>query len=149
MNTPESAEALVQETLANSGHKALFERAQMDPAQRVQAAERMATLSQELTQAPDILAQLAVLSHHAEQAPNAVIPMLDRVALRTIAWSSDDLGLHTVTRLDDLRAPPGNRLEALSGSQEGRYSIRVNRQWRLTFTWTDNSPHNVFFEDYH
>ena len=40
------------------------------------------------------------------------------------------------TRLDDLRSPPGNRLEALKGNRRGRHSIRINRQWRVCFRWT-------------
>lgn len=57
--------------------------------------------------------------------------------------------LDTVTRLDDLRVPPGNRLEALSGSRAGQHSIRVNDQWRLCFTWASDGVHDVAFVDYH
>lgn len=53
------------------------------------------------------------------------------------------------TELRDLRSPPGNRLEALSGNRAGQHSIRVNDQWRLCFTWTDNGPANVEIIDYH
>ncbi|WP_236186088.1 type II toxin-antitoxin system RelE/ParE family toxin [Pseudomonas juntendi] len=57
--------------------------------------------------------------------------------------------LDAATELRDLRSPPGNRLEALSGNRAGQHSIRVNHQWRLCFTWTDNGPANVEIIDYH
>ena len=57
--------------------------------------------------------------------------------------------LDTVTRLDDLRVPPGNRLEALSGERRGQHSIRVNEQWRICFVWRDSHAHDVEFVDYH
>jgi proteic killer suppression protein len=59
------------------------------------------------------------------------------------------LMLNAAARLDDLRAPPGNRLEALKGDRKGRHSIRVNQQWRVCFRWTDNGPTNVEIVDYH
>ena len=49
----------------------------------------------------------------------------------------------------DLRIPPGNRLEQLKGDRAGQHSIRVNDQWRLCFTWTDTGPANVELVDYH
>lgn len=57
--------------------------------------------------------------------------------------------LDTVTRLDDLRVPPGNRLEALSGERRGQHSIRVNDQWRICFVWRDGDAYDVEFVDYH
>ncbi|MFC5089786.1 type II toxin-antitoxin system RelE/ParE family toxin [Corynebacterium aquatimens] len=57
--------------------------------------------------------------------------------------------LDAAVSLDSLRVPPGNRLEALKGSRQGTYSIRINRQWRITFRWTENGPANVTIEDYH
>jgi toxin HigB-1 len=51
--------------------------------------------------------------------------------------------------LTDLRAPPGNRLEALKGALAGRYSIRVNDQWRIVFRWTDQGATDVDIVDYH
>ncbi len=51
--------------------------------------------------------------------------------------------------LDDLRSPPGNRLEALKGDRKGQYSIRINQQWRICFVWKDNGPHAVEIVDYH
>jgi proteic killer suppression protein len=57
--------------------------------------------------------------------------------------------LNNARRFDDLRAPPGNRLEALKGSRDGQYSIRVNDQWRICFIWKDNHAHKVEIVDYH
>lgn len=51
--------------------------------------------------------------------------------------------------LDDLRTPPGNRLECLKGDLKGLYSIRVNDQWRILFSWQDNDAHDVELIDYH
>ena len=57
--------------------------------------------------------------------------------------------LDTVTRLEDLRVPPGNRLEALSGDRRGQHASRVNDQWRICFVRRDGDPHEVEFVDYH
>ena len=57
--------------------------------------------------------------------------------------------LDAATRVDDLRVPPGNRLEKLSGSRTGQWSIRVNDQWRLCFTWKDGEAHHVTMVDCH
>ncbi|WP_084398357.1 type II toxin-antitoxin system RelE/ParE family toxin [Henriciella aquimarina] len=51
--------------------------------------------------------------------------------------------------LDDLRVPPGNRLEALKGDRAGQHSIRINDQWRICFIWTENGPEDVEIVDYH
>jgi proteic killer suppression protein len=51
--------------------------------------------------------------------------------------------------LDDLRVPPGRRLEALSGDRAGQYSIRINQQWRVCFVWQDGNAHHVEIVDYH
>lgn len=51
--------------------------------------------------------------------------------------------------LDDLRSPPGNRLEQLSGDREGQHSIRINDQWRVCFRWTDEGAEDVEIVDYH
>ena len=57
--------------------------------------------------------------------------------------------LNRVDRLDALRLPPGNRLEALRGSRAGSFSIRVNDQYRLTFRFKEDGAHDVRCEDYH
>lgn len=51
--------------------------------------------------------------------------------------------------LNDLRSPPGNRLEKLSGDRQGQYSIRINSQWRICFVWTEAGPEDVEITDYH
>lgn len=51
--------------------------------------------------------------------------------------------------LTDLKVPPGNRLEKLSGSRSGQYSIRVNEQWRICFRWSQGDAHDVEIVDYH
>ena len=66
-----------------------------------------------------------------------------RVALRKLVI------LDAVVVLDELRVPPGNRLEALRGDRAGQHSIRINDQWRICFTWTDNGPEDVEIVDYH
>lgn len=57
--------------------------------------------------------------------------------------------LNAAVSLDDLLAPPGNRLEALKGDRNGQHSIRVNDQFRICFRWTDEGPKEVEFVDYH
>jgi proteic killer suppression protein len=52
-------------------------------------------------------------------------------------------------RLDDLRVPPGNRLEALKAEREGQFSIRINDQFRICFTWKDGDAFDVEITDYH
>ena len=59
------------------------------------------------------------------------------------------LALEAAGRLDDLRAPPGNRLEALKGDRRGHYSIRVNERWRICFAWRDGEAWEVEIVDYH
>jgi proteic killer suppression protein len=51
--------------------------------------------------------------------------------------------------IDDLKAPPGNRLHALSGDREGQYAISINDQWRICFNFMDGDAHNVEITDYH
>ena len=57
--------------------------------------------------------------------------------------------LQIAGRLDDLRVPPGNRLETLKGDRLGQYSIRINDQWRICFRWTEAGAENVEIVDYH
>ncbi|MGE0044143.1 MAG: type II toxin-antitoxin system RelE/ParE family toxin [Hyphomonadaceae bacterium] len=57
--------------------------------------------------------------------------------------------LHAAAALDDLRAPPANRLEKLTGDRKGQHSIRINGQWRICFRWTEAGPENVEIVDYH
>ena len=57
--------------------------------------------------------------------------------------------LNRSSSLQDLRIPPANRLEALSGDRQGQHSIRINQQWRICFAWRDGQAHNVEIVDYH
>ena len=57
--------------------------------------------------------------------------------------------LDSAVLLDDLRVPPGNRLEALRGDRRGEYSIRINEQYRICFGWTELGPSDVEIVDYH
>lgn len=68
---------------------------------------------------------------------------IERVARRKLLY------LHQAQRLEDLKAPPGNRLEALKGDRKGQHSIRVNDQWRICFRWQDGDAWDVEIVDYH
>ena len=68
---------------------------------------------------------------------------IHRVTLRKLVM------LDAAKRLDDLKIPPGNRLERLSGDRLGKCSIRVNDQWRICFRWRDGNAHGVEIVDYH
>ena len=68
---------------------------------------------------------------------------IQKTALRKL-WMLD-----AATRIADLRIPPANRLEALKGRQKGKYSIRINDQWRVCFEWHDNDAFNAEIIDYH
>jgi toxin HigB-1 len=67
---------------------------------------------------------------------------VQRVAWRKLAM------LDAAEVLADLRIPPGNRLEKLSGDRVGQYSIRINQQWRICFRWSDGGPEEVEIVDY-
>lgn len=67
----------------------------------------------------------------------------ERVAYRKLKY------LMAAAALEDLRIPPGNRLEALSGDRQGQYSIRINDQWRICFRWANNAAEDVEIVDYH
>lgn len=68
---------------------------------------------------------------------------IETVAMRKLAM------LNRAALLEDLRIPPNNRLEALHGDRKGQHSIRVNRQWRVCFVWTQGGPRDVEIVDYH
>ncbi len=57
--------------------------------------------------------------------------------------------LEIAANIEDLRVPPGNRLEVLKGDRAGQYSIRINRQWRICFRWTEAGAEDVEIIDYH
>ena len=68
---------------------------------------------------------------------------IERAALRKLTQ------LAVSSHLEDLRVPPGNRLELLRGDRAGRYSIRINDQWRVCFVWAVDGVHDVEIIDYH
>jgi toxin HigB-1 len=68
---------------------------------------------------------------------------LQAVALRKLRL------LNNARRLEDLRVPPANRLEALEGDRRGQYSIRINDQWRICFTWKEGNAYEAEIVDYH
>lgn len=70
-------------------------------------------------------------------------PDIRQVAMRKLRL------LDAASRLDDLRVPPGNRLEALGGDRRGQYSIRINDQWRVCFRWMGTGAREVEIVDYH
>jgi toxin HigB-1 len=70
-------------------------------------------------------------------------PDVQRAALRKLVI------LDAAESLQDLRVPPGNRLEKLTGDRRGQHSIRINDQWRICFHWTSGGPEDVEITDYH
>ena len=68
---------------------------------------------------------------------------IQEVALRNLRL------INAAQRLNDLRAPPGNRLELLAGDRAGQCSIRINQQWRICFRWADGEAEDVEICDYH
>ncbi|MCH7613358.1 MAG: type II toxin-antitoxin system RelE/ParE family toxin [Candidatus Marinimicrobia bacterium] len=68
---------------------------------------------------------------------------IQKIALRKL-WMID-----AAEKLIDLKHPPANRLEKLTGNRKGQFSIRINKQWRICFDWKNNDAHNVEITDYH
>lgn len=79
----------------------------------------------------------------AGEAPRRLPREIWRVALRKLT------ALNGAGALDDLRSPPGNRLEALAGDRRGQHSVRINDQWRICFRWREGDAHDVEICDYH
>jgi toxin HigB-1 len=77
------------------------------------------------------------------QRPRKFPGDIHRRALRKLVM------LDAAVSLQDLRTPPGNRLEKLKGDREGQYSIRINDQWRICFEWQDGDAYEVEITDYH
>ena len=78
-----------------------------------------------------------------EQYVKRVDRTVQRAALRKLEL------IHAAKGIEDLRVPPGNRLERLAGDRRGQHSIRVNAQWRLCFVWIDGGAEDVELVDYH
>ncbi len=68
---------------------------------------------------------------------------IQQVALRKLRM------INNAKNINDLRIPPANRLEKLSGNREGQHSIRINDQWRICFVWRDGDEYDVEITDYH
>ncbi len=68
---------------------------------------------------------------------------IQQIALRKLRM------INNAKNINDLRIPPANRLEKLSGSREGQHSIRINDQWRICFVWRDRDAYDVEITDYH
>ncbi|WP_176038640.1 type II toxin-antitoxin system RelE/ParE family toxin [Brucella tritici] len=77
------------------------------------------------------------------KAPNGFPADLIRTTVRKLTM------IDSALILDDLRSPPGNRLEALKGDRKGQHSIRINDQWRICFVWTDAGAGQIEIVDYH
>ncbi|WP_082163120.1 type II toxin-antitoxin system RelE/ParE family toxin [Kytococcus sedentarius] len=75
------------------------------------------------------------------------VPSLDSCIIRVVLRKLRQI--EAACHLDDLRIPPGNRLELLRGNRAGRYSIRINDQWRICFRWGDAGLEGVEIVDYH
>jgi proteic killer suppression protein len=78
-----------------------------------------------------------------EDRPVRRFGAIERVARRKL------MILDAASRLDDLRSPPGNRLEALRRDRAGQFSIRINDPWRICFVWRDGEAYEVEIVDYH
>jgi proteic killer suppression protein len=78
-----------------------------------------------------------------EDQPVRRFRAIERAARRKLLY------LHRARTLEDLKVPPGNRLELLRGDRKGQYSIRINDQWRICFTWRDGDAYGVEIVDYH
>ncbi|MEI6051774.1 MAG: type II toxin-antitoxin system RelE/ParE family toxin [Opitutaceae bacterium] len=80
--------------------------------------------------------------HQGDKSPD-LPAAIQKVALRKLQQ------LDIAMKLDDLRVPPGNRLEALKGDRKGQHSIRINDKYRICFLWTDRGIEDVEILDYH
>jgi len=82
----------------------------------------------------------AIFEGYRVRALSSVVQEIARRKLKAI---------DAVATVDELRIPPGNRLETLKGSRKGQYSIRINDQWRICFRWNAKDAHDVEIVDYH
>lgn len=80
---------------------------------------------------------------YQRQVSRKLPPDIQQVALRKLRM------INNATSLTDLRVPPANRLEKLSGDRAGQWSIRINNQWRICFTWHESDAYDVEIVDYH
>lgn len=115
------------------------------PEQHPTASDVMgAILAGEMTSLPRISIMDTIVSHQIDCSKS---PRRFR-AFRSAAEQKLQL-LDSAATLDYLRSPPGNRLEALEGDRAGQHSIRINKQWRVCFVWSDSGVYDVEIVDYH
>ncbi len=84
-------------------------------------------------------AQKIFYQEHSAKLPESI----QRTAMKKL-WIID-----AATNINDLRIPPGNHLEKLTGDRAHQYSIRINDQWRICFVWKENNAHDIEIVDYH
>lgn len=105
--------------------------------------------------APPILRTAAYLRIPAAEADKRTAAIFAGYAVRGLSSQIQGrvraklLALDAAGKLDDLRVPPGNRVEALRGDRQGQRSIRINDQWRLCFAWRNGAAWDVEIADYH
>ncbi len=80
---------------------------------------------------------------YSREGSNKLPRDIQQIALRKLRM------INNAKNLNDLRIPPGNRLEKLKGDREGQHSVRINDQWRICFTWRDGDAYVVEITDYH
>ena len=80
---------------------------------------------------------------YSREGSNRLPQDIQQIALRKLRM------INNSKTLKDLRIPPANRLEKLTGDREGQFSIRINDQWRICFVWQDGDAHEVEMADYH
>ena len=80
---------------------------------------------------------------YQRQRSRKLPPDIQQIALRKLRM------INNAVSINDLRVPPANRLEKLSGDREGQWSIRINNQWRICFEWLESDAFNVEIVDYH
>jgi proteic killer suppression protein len=85
----------------------------------------------------------ALFHGESGKAVRRIPPDIRRTAVRKLDM------LNAAAQLDDLKAPPGNRLETLKGELRGKHSIRINDQWRVIFRWENGDAYEVEIDDYH
>ena len=88
-------------------------------------------------------------AHYSFNSDGLLIKKTERKQYHSSKDKVLDLYFYDAEDIQDLRAPPGNRLEKLTGNREDQYSVRINDQWRLCFDWADDKAHNVEIVDYH
>lgn len=96
-----------------------------------------------------------MIASFADNATADLFHGLDTARVRKLPQEVKSIGprkldrINAAAKVDDLKAPPGNRLEALKGNLAGYHSVRINKQWRIVFRWKDGAAHEVKLDDDH